>query len=209
MDLLEGRGEARSLSQVCKLFGHDIMSFPIRDKKELRQTLMYISSVGWHEDSGEAPIFIHLSAHGSNDGLAIGSDDVRWDKLAALIVKTFGKIYDETGFYEGPIILVVSSCHTDGKTLSKCLRVAYKKDKLEWPPEYVFVFDDAEVCWRDAVEAWTMFYREAPRMDFSDASEKGAIQRLLNGVKRSGYGNLRYFRWDDERERYRTYPKSR
>ena len=205
LDLLEGTGEARSLSQVCKLFGHDIVSFRIRDKTELRQTLMYISSVGWHEDSGEVPIFIHLSAHGSNNALAIGSDDVTWDNLAKLIVTTFGEIYNEPGFYKGPIILVVSSCHTDGKTLSKRLRAAYKKDKLKWPPEYVFVFDDAKVDWRDAIVAWTMFYREAPRIDFSDASEKGAIQRLLKGVKRSGYGNLRYFRWDVECDQYRPY----
>lgn len=188
------------------MFGHDIASFRIRDKNELSQTLMYISSVGWHDDSDDIPIFIHLSAHGSKSALAIGSDNVTWDKLAELIVKTFGEIYSEPGFYKGPIILVVSSCHTDGKTLSKRLRVAYKKDKLKWPPEYVFVFDDAEVDWRDAVVVWTMFYREAPRINFSDASEKGAIQRLLKGVKQSGYGNLRYFRWDNVRDQYRPYP---
>lgn len=202
LDLLEGTGEARSLSQVCKLFGHDIVSFRIRDKNELRQTLMYISSVGWHEDSGEMPIFIHLSAHGSNNALAIGSDDVTWDKLAKLIIKTFGKIYNESAYYKGPIVLVVSSCQTDGKTISKHLRVAYKKDKLPCPPEYVFVFDDAEVAWQDAVVAWTMFYREVPSIDFSYAGKKGAIQRLLKNVKRSGYGNLSYFRWDSERRQY-------
>ena len=194
------------MSQVCKLFWHDIVSFRIRDKNELSQTLMYISSVGWHVDSGDVPIFIHLSAHGSKSALAIGSDEVTWDELAELIVKTFGEIYSESGFYKGPIVLVVSSCHTDGKALSKCLRTAHKKKKLKWPPEYVFVFDDAEVNWRDAVVAWTMFYREAPRINFSDASERGAIQRLLKRVKQSGHGKLRYFRWDDVRDHYRPSP---
>ena len=130
LDLLEGTGETTSLVQVCKLFGHDIVSFRIRDRKELRQTLMYISSVGWRSDSGEVPIFIHFSAHGSNDGLAIGIDDVTWDELAKLVVKTFRAI-EEGGSYKGPIVLVVSACHTDGKTLSKHLRRAYREDTLE------------------------------------------------------------------------------
>ena len=37
---LEGTGETRSLSQVCQLFGHDVASLLIRDKRELKQTLM-------------------------------------------------------------------------------------------------------------------------------------------------------------------------
>ena len=46
LDLLEGTGETTSLSQVCRLFGHEVASFLIRDKRELRQTLMYVGSVG-------------------------------------------------------------------------------------------------------------------------------------------------------------------
>ena len=206
LDLLEGTAETTSLSQVCKLFGHDIASFRVRDRKELSQTLLYISSVGWREDSGKVPIFIHISAHGSNDGLAFGPDDVTWEQLAELVVKTFREIYSEPGFYEGPIVLVVSACHADGETLSKRLRVAYRKDKLEWPPEYVFVFDDPEVDWRDAVVTWTMFYRDAPRINFLNACGKDDVKRLVKRVNRSGYGKLRYFRWARQRDRYKPYP---
>lgn len=188
LDLLEGTGETTSLVQVCKIFGHDIVSFRIRDQKELSQTLMYISSVGWRPDLGKVPIFIHFSAHGSNDGLAIGPDTVIWGELAKLIVKTFREIYDEGGFYKGPIVLVVPACHTDRKTLSKDLLRAYQKETLEFPPEYVFFFDDAEIDWRDAVVTWAMFYRDAPGIDFSDASEKDSVQRLLRRVNHSGYG---------------------
>ncbi len=205
LDLLEGTGETRSLSQVCKLFGHDIVSFRIRDRKELRQTLMYISSVGWRKKRGKKPIFIHLSAHGSDDGLAIGSDDVGWSKLAKLVVKTFRKLYSQRKPYKGPIILVVSACETDGEAISECLRAAYRNDKLHRPPRYVFVFEDAEVDWDHAVVAWTMFYKEAPGIDFRAAAEKGDVQQLLNRVKRSGYGRLRYFRWDDDRRCYMHY----
>lgn len=205
LDLLEGTGETRSLSQVCKLFGHDIVSFRIRDRKELRQTLMYISSVGWRKKRGKQPIFIHLSAHGSDDGLAIGSDDVGWAKLARLVVKTFRKIYSRRKPYKGPIILVVSACETDGEAISERLRAAYRNDRLHRPPEYVFVFEDTEVDWDDAVVTWTMFYKEAPGIDFKVASEKGDVQQLLDRVKGAGYGNLRYFRWDHDRRSYMHY----
>lgn len=99
--LLEGTGETTSLAQVWKLFGHDITSFRIRDRKELSQTLMYISSMGWRRKRGKKPVFIHLSAHGSDDGLAIGPDDIGWAKLARLVVKTFSKIYGQRKPYKG------------------------------------------------------------------------------------------------------------
>ena len=206
LDLLEGTGETTSLSQVCKLFGHDIASFHIRDRDELRQTLLYVSSVGWREDSSEIPIFIHLSAHANTHGLAIGRDEVTWQDLAALVVEMFREIYKKPGSYEGPIVVVVSACHTNGKALSRHLRDANRRNKLKWPPEYVFVFDDPRVDWRDAVVTWTMFYHDAPRMDFSDASGKGPVQKLLRRVNRSKYGKLRYFRWECEGEKYKTYP---
>ena len=205
LDLLEGTGETTSLSQVCRLFGHDIVSFLVRDKREFRQTLMYVSSVGWRKGRGSLPMFIHLSAHGNDDGLAIGPDNVTWVKLAALVVKTFRKIYRQRKPYAGPIVLVVSACGTDGHALSKHLRSAYRRNKLKWPPEYVFVFEDSKIDWRDAVVTWTIFYREAPRINFLAPDEKDAVKRLLDRVNRSCYGNLRYFRWDRQDHRYRTY----
>ena len=205
LDLLEGTGETTSLSRVCKLFGHDIASFQIRDKRELCQTLMYIGSLGWRKKRGKVPIFIHFSAHGHSRGLAIGSDDVPWNKLAAMVIDTFGKIYSQRKPYAGPIILVVSACETDGQSLCKHLGAAYCKDKLEWPPEYVFVFEDTKIDWRDAVVTWTMFYREAPGINFLCANKKKAVQELLNRVNRTGYGNLRYFRWDRGSGEYKTY----
>ena len=208
LDLLEGTGETTSLSQVCRLFGHDVANFLIRDRTELDQTLMYISSVGWREQRGKLPMFVHLSTHGNDEGLAIGPDDVPWKKLAAMVVKTFREIYSHRKPYAGPIILVVSACGTDGKALSKHLGIANRAEELQYPPEYVFVFEDTEVDWRDAVVSWTMFYREAPSIDFLAAEEKGDVQRLLDRVRHSGYGSLRYFRWDWQDRQYKTYAAS-
>lgn len=99
----------------------------------------------------------------------------------------------------------MSACETDGRTITKRLRAAYLKDELKRPPKYVFVFEDTEVDWERAVVTWTMFYKEAPRINLKAAAKKGGVQRLLNRVNRSGYGNLRYFRWDRARKRYLTY----
>ena len=205
LDHLDGTGETASLSSVCALFGHNISTFLIRDKHELNQTLTYISSIGWQEDRGDLPIFIHLSAHGNDQELTMGQDDIPWSSLAAIIVKTFEGIYAPREPYPGPIVLVVSACGTNGEQLTRHLSTANRKKLLKWPPEYVFVFEDDKIDWRDAVVTWTMFYREVPNIDFIAASEKGGVQRLLNRVTRSGFGRLRYFRWDRKASRYKTY----
>ncbi len=41
----------------------------------------------------------------------------------------------------------------------------YRGNKLMWPPENVFVFEDIKIDWRDAVVTWAMFCREAPNTD--------------------------------------------
>ena len=205
LDLLEGTGETTSLSQVCRLFGHDISTFLIRDSRELRQTLRYIGSLGWRQNRGKRPLFIHLSSHGNDDALAIGVDDVSWAKLAALTIETFQGIYSQPTPYAGPIVLVISACGANGRSLTRRLAAANQKERLEWPPEYVFVFEDDEIDWRDAVVTWTMFYRQAPDIDFLDPSDKGDVQQLLDTVDHSGFGTLRYFRWDVDEGSYKTY----
>ena len=110
LDHLAGTGETASLSHVCALFGHDISTFLIRDKHELKQTLMYVSSMGWQRKRGTLPVFIHVSAHGNDEELTMGRDSVPWAHLAALIVKTFEGIYSRRKPYGGPIVLVISAC---------------------------------------------------------------------------------------------------
>ena len=205
LDLLEGTGETTSLSQVCRLFGHDVSSFLIRDKRELDQTLMYISSVGWRSKRGKLPIFVHISAHGNERGLAFGPDDVSWVELTAQVVKAFRKLCGGDRPYKGPIVLVVSACGTRSQTLTHYLRMANREDMLEWSPEYVFVFEESNVDWRDAVVVWTMFYREAPNINFLKESNRGKVRSLLNRLSRAKVGKLRYFRWDSGSDKYETY----
>ena len=99
----------------------------------------------------------------------------------------------------------ISSCGTDGQALVRHLCAAHKEDKLKQPPQYVFVFNDEKIAWSDAVVSWTMFYREAPNIDFDEIVDRKDVQFLLDRVKGSGFGELRYFRWDERRNNYLTY----
>ncbi len=74
------------------------------------------------------------------------------------------------------------------------------------PPEYVFVSSDDIVQWSDAVVTWTIFYRKIIEVDFDD---KETIQKLLNRLHKSGFGELKYYRWDETLNRYRRFQPKR
>ena len=153
LDLLEERGERNSLEHVCKLFGHNATSFLLRDSSELGQTLMYLSSIGRHEDAGNAPLFIHISVHGNADSICVGPDDISWNDFAKMISRT----YNDLKLYEGPSILIISACGANEQELTDLITKKYKKKEVEHPPAYVFVFSETEVTWQDAVVTWTIF----------------------------------------------------
>lgn len=207
-DLLDGTSEAAPLSQLCSQFGHDFASFFVRDKKELKSTLAYISSL----DTGDCnamPLFVHLSTHGNGDGLAFGQDFMEWPEIAKEIIKMFRCLTPSDTPYGGPIVLVLSSCGSKDQRLTKLFSRVHKKDKLEWPPEYVFVFDNEKVEWRDAIVIWALFYRMVPQLDFLKKKGKSDIQSFLSKVSNLGLAELRYFRWDRTEEKYFQYPPKR
>lgn len=201
LDLLEGRGERSSLENICSLFGHDVTSFLLRDANEFFQSMRYLGAVVHHPEPGSKPLFIHISAHGNSDGVKVGADEVSWNKLAKMLSKTYLDL-DE---YEGPIVLIISACGANDRELTERIAKKYKKDQIDNPPEYVFVFSEDTVSWRDAVVTWTIFYRRVNRLEFlSDKKEDiGEIQKLLRRIANCGFGPLTYFRWD--RSEYKRY----
>jgi len=48
-----------------------------------------------------------------------------------------------------------------------------------------------------------MFYHQLPR---ADLNQKESIQKILEKIKVSAIGNLKYFRWDDQKEKFLQYP---
>ena len=198
LDLLEGRSERLSLEQVCRLVGHDPATFLVRDLVELKQTFGYISAIK-RDKADETPLFIHISAHGNETGIAIGADSVSWDTLAKIVQE----MYTRLRFYHGPIIVILSACGANKQTMTAALaKKVVSAVKPFVPPEYVFVSSQDVVKWSDAVVAWTIFYRQVMKISFTDRT---AVQDLLNRLHNSGFGDLIYFRWDGSSKKYKRY----
>ena len=198
LDLLEGRAERLALEQVCRLVGHKVTAFLLRDRMEFVQTCRYISSIQ-PDKNDKTPLFLHISVHGDDDGIAVGRDDLGWKDLATFVQG----MYDKLKYYHGHVILILSACGTNKQQLTYQLMEGLKHSEEKFiPPEYVIVFAEDTVDWLDAVVTWTIFYREAAKIDFKD---KTMVQKLLDRLHVSDFGNLKYYRWDSTKEEYLRY----
>ena len=203
LDLLENRGERDALLQVCRLAGHDTFAFIVRDIHEFKQTCDYVSSIKG-DKSDKTPLYLHISLHGDESGIGVGSEHLEWKELAAILQSMYNKLR----YYHGPIILILSACGTNKQRLTiELSRLARSPLPQFTPPDYVFVFGQESVTWADAVVAWTIFYHAVTKIDFFDQKKK--VQALLDRIARSGFGNLRYSRWDSSLRKYKVLPQVR
>ena len=200
LDLLQERGERSSLEQVCRIFGHEAYSFLLRDSKELEQTLTYISSIGWFGGAEDLPLFIHISVHGNQNEIAVGSERITWSDLAGMITE----MYKNLDGYEGPIVLILSACGADKNRLTTFIRSKHLNGEIQSPPGYIFVFTDEEITWTDAVVTWTVFYHKAASLKFKKGDALN-IRKLLNQLRELGLGKLKYYRWDSDKKEYVYY----
>ena len=117
------------------------------------------------------------------------------------------KTYDYLDKYRGAIILIVSACHANEQELTKLIKKKYEKKEIRNPPDYIFVFSNEDVDWRDAVVTWTMFYRVAGNLEFLSDERKNIreIQKLLNRFGKTKFGSLTYFRWDVTDKAYKKF----
>jgi hypothetical protein len=199
LDLLEGRGERDSLQQVCRLLGHDVATFLIRDSREFRQTCEYISAIQG-EENDKLPLFLHISLHGNALGIGIGREHMKWNDLGLII----RNMYEQLQYYHGPVILILSACGANKQRLTETLTAAAKAAKPPFiPPEYLFVFAEDKISWRDAVVTWTIVYRHLPMIDLF--SNKGKVQQLLKRIHVAGLGTLIYYRWEKSSMGYLRY----
>lgn len=201
LDLLESRGERDALQQVCKLAGYETAMFLVRDVFEFQQTCKYISSIKGNK-ADKTPLFLHISLHGNASGIGIGRERMKWSDLATTVQDMYGQLR----YYHGPIILLLSACGANKQELTAELKKGATIAKKPFiPPEYLFVFAQDTVEWADAVVTWTIFYRAVAKINFFKDKEK--IQELLRRLRDSGFGNLKYFRWDGSSKKYKFYPK--
>jgi hypothetical protein len=191
-DLLDGRNEAESLVSICKMFYHKATSFFIKNRNELNDVLKYITDV---KAVGNDIFCYHFSCHGNSDGLWFGPDFINWDQFAITIMPIL-----ENRTLMNRCILVISACGANEQDFTK--KISKLEDEAKnaiAPPSYLFVYDDDDVVWKDALLSWTILYH---RLSNAKQIEKEDMQELLENMKIVEFGKLIYYRWDLDKKKY-------
>jgi len=201
MDLLRGVSESTGLESICRLLGHETVSFFIRSSAELETVCNYISSIDirLYRKAKPLPLCIHVSAHGDKNGLQFGSDSVEWAQLA----KFLSPICRSQPLYPAPRIFVLSACCADQQKLTgEFTKATRSKNSKTTPPQYLFVTTGEDVPWADAAVAWTLLYHQLPQTLLDD---RKSVQKVLDRIHNAKVWDLRYFRWDNKRREYLKY----
>lgn len=201
LDILKGTAEGPGLKELCRLIGHKSEVFSLLSKSDLDKIIQFISSIEEKsEDKRNKPsrdLCIHISAHGNEDGLQIGGDDVKWRELLESIQPILKKSFD----YSGKRILVLSACLAEKQGITKYLMENIKNNIKLIPPKYIFT-TSGEIPWASAAVGWAIFYHLLPNADFDD---RKTVRNILNKIKQINVGTICYFRWDDSKKKYFSY----
>jgi hypothetical protein len=107
--------------------------------------------------------------------------------------------------YPGEKVFFISSCYAANQELSKEIRKNYSKSGDFKPPKYLFIPCEETIYWEDAFVGWTILFHQLPDVK---VDEQQHVKRLLDSIHQLGVGKFRYFRWDEDDEKYRTYEPS-
>ncbi len=197
-DLLESINERSSLENMCKMFGHQSASFTTYSKDDVFKIINYISKINLEQ---EDILCLHFSCHGNNDGIGIGADFIDWKDFIRILSPIFinRKIGKKT-------FIIISACGANEQSLTK--KVNDFSDDLKKKlnlPYYFFVYNQDKVEWRDSLMCWAILYHQLSKLkDFS----KNPVQDILNRIKLSELGDIKYYRWDDTRLKYLKFEPS-
>lgn len=201
MDLLQGRSEAQTLTTACRIVGYETAAFTIRSSREFAETCQYIATITKdHDDAGvnQLPIFVHISCHGNDGGLAFGADFLTWDEIVVAI-RSLCAMTD----YPAGCVLSVSACGAGQQKISTGLSAAFKKDRAIKPPHYLFVTDSDGVGWDDATVGWLALYHRLGKLELTN---KTAIQKSIDAIRDVSGLALLYFRWDKTSKQFKRFP---
>lgn len=191
-DLLDGRNEADSIVNISKMFGHKAISFFVKNKNELDSVMQYITDI----DASKNDLYCyHFSCHGSNQGIAFGADILDWNSFAEAINPLL-----KNKSLKDKSIIIISACGANEQELTKNISKLddAAKEQIS-PPSYIFVYDESEVLWSDALLSWTILYHQLGKVT---KIERSVMQNLLKNMKTVEFGNLIYFRWDKSKKKY-------
>lgn len=204
MDMLNDESEAETLRPICRLLGHKFASATVRSREEFLTAVDHITSIDETHDAKSRqglPLCLHLAAHGNKKGLALGAEEGSWDFLA----KSLRRFSRDMRHYSGPLVFVLSSCQAESQKITSFFTKYATESPYLRPPAYVVTTvsnDDGDVYWRDAVVAWSLFYHQVGDAVISGRDE---MKTIVDKIALAGVGALKYFRWDDEDKKYKTY----
>jgi hypothetical protein len=201
MEVINGKAEYQCIETIGKLFEHQVLSFPVKSKYELEDTLNYISTIDKNFDTKRnhsEPLCIHISTHGNERGIAVGIPIIDWKKLSEFLFPVFDKKIK----YPGEKIMVISACGAINQKLTNEFEIEYKQNKNFIPPKYLFVYNQNNVDWGDAIVAWTVLYRYLNKFSINN---KNKIKNIIDRLSKSGIANLMYFVWNEKEKIYRYY----
>ena len=191
LDAIESRSESSAVGGMARLIGHSVLTFNTYSKRSLEEVCAYIGSIcGTPDPTPDAPICLHISSHGSNEGLGFGADSIGWAELLQVIQPMLTKNY------EGKRILVISACDANEQTLSKTIAEEFRRRRVA-PPQYIFCAT-GKVAWDDAAVGWTLLYHLLPGIDLE---QKTAVQAILRKIAAVGL-DIVYSRWDQSQKKY-------
>lgn len=195
LDALAGIAEGPAVASIARLIGHQAVEYQVRSRSDFRDLCRYLGSSDRVEDENpERTSCMHVSAHGSDDGLLLGGDDVAWDLLAE----------DIQPFLRTPKngdacrILVLSACMAESQKITAVIAKRVRNQADVVPPRYLFCTSGA-VPWDAAAVAWAVFYHLLPQANLEN---KQSVQDILNKIASIGLPKFVYFRWDQKQDKY-------
>lgn len=199
IDLFEGRTESEGLVASCKLIGHQSVSFFAKSSREFKEICLYLSSADTDQASKNpsAPLFLHLSCHGNENGIAFGSNHMNWKELVQAIHPILNN-----PFYNGNFALVVSACGSGDHDLHRHITNAHKDNDSLRVPQYIFSIPGCSVCWDDALVGWILFYHKVSRIKLDN---RGKVQSTLKKIYKGTELRFSYHRWDHDENKYKIF----
>lgn len=200
VDLFDVRGESEALVSACKLIGHQAFLLFAKSKREFCEICKYLGAADTRhaERYQSAPLFLHISCHGNDDGVAFGSDFVKWDALVRGLEPVLSN-----SLYRGNFALSLSSCGSGYHNLDEHLSERLAKKPLPRMPQYIFSIERTDVEWADALLGWSLLYHKLSSIVRLDDSK--SVRSALKDVLRGTGLTFSYLRWDNDSSSYRMY----
>lgn len=187
-DLLDGRTEGRMLTEALRLAEIPHWYSLASDRSMFREALSERLLEAWEAHGKKVPI-LHLSLHGSTDGVVLTSgESLSWDELRQELMPLIRAM-------DGGLLVCMSSCFGS----SGCRMAMYEDSE---PHFWALVGNVGSALWSDAAIAYASFYH----LFFKRFEIKVCVDSMKVA---SGDHNFRYYLGADMKIGWETYIRER